>query len=321
MKSFPLIFISNNQHSKLLNDLKKNCPEIVFTNPNNIEMKQFIKKICLNERITWESDNIIDKLITFSQNDVRRLINLLQELSYHTVNGKINEKNVNEFIEKSREKNIDIGLFDSTSRILNNYLDYETIMKLYESEKVLLPLMIHENYLKKILNKTKDNWNDIMTNIIKVSDSLSRGDNIETSIYTDQNWYLQNIHGFYTCLNTSFWINKKNSVHTNYKIDPMDIKFSSDLNKTSLKNINRKNIINLSKIINNKSNQEILMLNKICNHLIEENKEAEIIKILNGYRKDITIKEIELCLKIDKTTEFNTLCSKDKKRITKQMSV
>ena len=30
---------------------------------------------------------------------------------------------INEFIEKSREKNIDIGLFDSTEKILNNYLD------------------------------------------------------------------------------------------------------------------------------------------------------------------------------------------------------
>ena len=118
----------------------------------------------------------------------------------------------------------------------------------------------------------------------------------------------------YTCINTSYWINKTNS---NYKIDLEDIKFSSDLNKTSLKNINRKNIINLSKIINNKSNQEILMLNKICNHLISINKENELIEILNGYNKNITIKEIELCLKIDKTTDFNTLTSKDKKRITK----
>jgi hypothetical protein len=78
--------------------------------------------------------------------------------------------------------------------------------------------------------------------------------------------------------------------------------------------------MNLSKIINNKSNQEILMLNKICNHLIQENKEGELIQILNGYNKDITIKEIELCLKIDKTTDFNTLASKDKKRITKQIN-
>ena len=318
MKSFPLIFISNNQHSKLLNDLKKSCKEILFTNPSNEELKQLIKSISFSEKIIWENDNLIDKLILFAQNDIRRLINLFQELSYHLTNGKITNSEMDEFIEKSREKNIDVGLFDSTERILNNYLDYETIIKLYESEKVLLPLMIHENYLKKILNKSKDSWQNIIYNIVKVSDSLSRGDNIETSIYTDQNWYLQNIHGFYTCLNTSFWINKNKS---NYKIIKEDIKFSSDLNKTSLKNINRKNIINLSKIINNKSNNEILMLNKICNHLIQEGKENELIKILNGYNKDISIKEIELCLKIDKTTEFNTLASKDKKRINKQIKI
>ena len=323
IKSFPLIFISNNQHSKLLNDLKKNCQEIVFKNPKITELIPYIKMISMKEGILWESDKLIEKLIDFSQNDVRRLINLLQELSYH-INIKqkiITESKINEFIEKSREKNIDIGLFDSTGRILNNYLDYETIIKLYESEKVLLPLMIHENYLKKILNKNKDSWENIMNSIIKVSDSLSRGDNIETSIYTDQNWYLQNIHGFYACINTSYWINIGKQGNTGTKIDLEDIKFSSDLNKTSLKNINRKNIINLSKIINNKSNQEILMLNKLCNHLIQENKESEIIKILNGYNKNISIKEIELCLKIDKTTEFNMLGSKDKKRITKCIAI
>ena len=315
-KSFPLIFISNNQHSKLLNDLKKGCVEIVFVTPTIHELKQLVKKISLMENISWDSEQLIEKMIMLAQNDIRRLINLLQELSYHLVHGQVTENSIREFIDKSREKNVDIGLFDSTERILNNYLDYETIIKLYESEKVLLPLMIHENYLKKILNKSKDSWTDIISNIVKVSDSISRGDNIETSIYTDQNWYLQNIHGFYTCINTSFWINKSKS---NYKIESDDIKFSSDLNKTSLKNINRKNIINLSKIINNKSNQEILMLNRICNHLIHENKEEELIRILNGYNKDISIKEIELCLKIDKTTEFNTLASKDKKRITKQI--
>jgi len=318
LKSFPLIFISNNQHSKLLNDLKKTCKEILFTNPTNEELLHLVKKISSSEKIIWESDNLIYKLILFAQNDIRRLINLFQELSYHLSNGRVTNLKINEFIEKSREKNIDVGLFDSTERILNNYLDYESIIKLYESEKVLLPLMIHENYLKKILNKSNDSWQNIIYNIVKVSDSLSRGDNIETSIYTDQNWYLQNIHGFYTCLNTSYWICKNIS---NYKISKEDIKFSSDLNKTSLKNINRKNIINLLKIINNKSNNEILMLNKICNHLIQEGREQELIKILNGYNKDISIKEIELCLKIDKTTEFNTLASKDKKRINKQIKI
>jgi DNA polymerase III delta prime subunit len=316
-KSFPLIFISNNQHSKLLNDLKKNCTEIVFNLPTFEELYNFIKSIASKENIIFDSQSVIEKLINFSQYDIRRLINIFQELSFHSIDDVITDEQIDEFINKSREKNIDVGLFEATEKLLNNYQDYETIMKLYESEKVLLPLMIHENYLKKKLNKSKLSWNVIMRDIIKISDSISRGDNIETSIYTDQNWYLQNIHGFYTCVNTSYWINKNK---TNYKIDLDSIKFSSDLNKTSLKNINRKNIINLSKIINNKSNQEILMLNKICNHFIENEDENSLIKILNGYNKNISIKEIELCLKIDKTTAFTTLNSKDKKRITKRMA-
>jgi len=310
-KAFPLIFISNNQHSKLLNDLKKNCEEIKFEYPSNEELYILINKICINENINFENDGSLDELILFSQFDIRRLINLLQELSFHHTN--INLDTVHTFIQKSKYKNIDTGLFDATSKILNNYLDYETIIKLYEFEKVLLPLMIHENYIKKILYKSKDKWDNSLYNLVKISDSISRGDNIETSIYTDQNWYLQNIHGFYTCLNTSFWINKTNK---KYIIDKDQIKFSSDLNKTSLKNINKKNIINLLKFFPNKSIYDILILNKICNHLINTD-ESKLIELLNKSSKNINIKELELCLKIDKTSEFKILNSKDKKKFTK----
>ena len=313
-KYFPLIFISNNQHSKLLNELKKSCKEIVFNIPSNDEIIKLIYNICKSENITFSDEKVIEDIITFSQYDIRHLINLLQELSYHSINGIITKSQVKEFILKSKEKNINIGLFESTNKILNNYLDYDTIIRYYETEKVLLPLMIHENYIKKTLYKSDNLWN----NIIKVSESLSYGDNIETSIYTDQNWYLQNIHGFFTCLNTSYWINKDIN---NYKINNDNIKFSLDLNKTSLKNINRKNILNLSKIINNKSNLEILILNRICNYFIENNKEADLVNILNGYNKNISIKEVELCLKIDKTSEFIKLASKDKKRITKSIGI
>ena len=310
-KSFPLIFISNNQHSKLLNELKKLCTELIFSVPSIEDIRKLAFTICDNENIKFTPSKIIDDIINFSQYDIRRLINLLQEISYHAVNGKITKQQLTEFISKSNDKNNKIGLFESTSKILNNYLNYETTIRYYETEKVLLPLMIHENYIKRILFKSKN----LCNNLLNISESLSHGDNIETSIYTDQNWYLQNIHGFFTCVNTSYWINKYPS---EFKMDD-NIKFSLDLNKTSLKNINRKNILNLSKIINNKSNLEILMLNKICNHFIENNKESEIIKILNGYDKDINIKEIELCLKIDKTTDYNKLASKDKKRITKSI--
>jgi len=316
--SFPLIFISNNQHSKLLNDLKKNCEEIRFFSPSSLEIKSLIKTISIKEAFAIKDiENIYEKIINFCQFDIRRLINILQELSYH-FKEITNIKSIEEFFEKTRQKNIDVGLYEATEKLLNNYLDYDSIFKLYESEKVLLPLMIHEHYIKKILTQTKQPWDKIIYSLVKTSDSISRGDNIETSIYTDQNWYLQNIHGFYTCLNTSFWINRYSS---NYKLTTDKMKFSSDLNKTSLKNINRKNINNLLKITPNKSIEEIIFINQLTNHLFRNNMENEIISILQKYKKDITVKEIELFLKIDKTQEFFTLSSKDKKKLCKTFNL
>jgi len=316
--SFPLIFISNNQHSKLLNDLKKNCEEIRFFSPFTSEIKNLIKIICNNENFKINDvDELYDKIINFSQFDIKRLINILQELSFHYK--KIEDiKTLDIFFEKSRQKNIEIGLYEATEKLLNNYNDYETVIKLYESEKVLLPLMIHEHYLKKILTKSNQSWDKVIYSLVKTSDSISRGDNIETSIYTDQNWYLQNIHGFYTCLNTSFWINKVNS---NYNLTVDKMNFSSDLNKTSLKNINRKNINNLMKIISNKSIDEIIYINQLANHLFKEGKEEILINILQNYKKDISVKEMELCLKIDKTQDFLTLSSKEKKLLNKKYNI
>ena len=314
--SFPLIFITNNQHSKLLNDLKKNCEEIRFYSPSSLEITNLIKTISINENFKIiDNDEIYEKIINFSQYDIKRLINILQELSFH-YKEIISITQLDDFFIKSRQKNIDIGLYEATEKILNTYNDYETVMKLYETEKVLLPLMIHEHYLKKILTKTKQPWDKILYSLVKTSDSISRGDNIETSIYTDQNWYLQNIHGFYTCLNTSFWINKSNPDYE-IKIE----KFSSDLNKTSLKNINKKNINNLLKILSNKTVDEIIYINQLANYLFQNGKEDILISILQNYKKDITIKEIDLCLKIDKTQDFITLSSKEKKNLSKKYNI
>ena len=50
-KLFPLIFISNNNHSKLINDLKKYCTEVKFYSPSSIELINFIITICKKEKI------------------------------------------------------------------------------------------------------------------------------------------------------------------------------------------------------------------------------------------------------------------------------
>jgi replication factor C subunit 1 len=316
-KLFPLIFISNNQHSKLLNDLKKNCLEVRFIPPANFELQHLIKKILDKENIRIENERIVDLLIEFSQSDIRKLINILQELNYHYNNKVITEDDYNNYIKLSKQKYNELGLFETTLELINSNNTYENINQFYENEKVLLPLMVHENYPKKVLNKSNLKTKDVLDQMIQISDSISIGDNIETSIYTDQNWFLQKIHCFFSCVNTNFWIN--NSITNNIKID--DIKFSSDLNKTSLKNINKKNINNLTKLLPNKSLEEILYINKISNHLVNTDKVNDIVSILKEYNQDFDIKDIELCIKIDKTFDFTKFNSKEKKHINKLIDI
>lgn len=298
-KFFPIIFICNTQHSKMITEIKKTSLEVKFYQPNDYEIKNFIKKIFKKESMEIKKDKVYDKIIDFCQSDLRRLLTVLQELNYVYKNKTITYTEIKNFIETSKKKNTDIGLFDGTNLILDNFSNIDDILVMYETEKVLLPLMIHENYYKKIVNNF-DSIEEIICKNKEISDSISFGDNIETSIYTDQNWYLQNIHGFYTCVNTSYNINS-NKIPDNHT-KSLSINFSSDLNKTSLKNINRKNIHNLSKIIPNKTVDEILIINSIINALLEDEKYEQVIRIIKEYKPDVTIKDIELFSKIDKTS-------------------
>lgn len=312
-KMFPLIFICNNQHSKLLNDLKKNCEEIKFLPPSNIEIKSLISLISNNEGLIFKNDIVIDKLIDFSQKDIRKLINLLQELNFHYNKIEIDLEKFEKFIQLSKEKHNELGLFETTLELINKNMTYDEINQLYENDKVLLPLMIHENFPKRVLSKSKLESDKLIDRIYEISNSISIGDIVETSIYTDQNWFLQKIHCFFSCVYTNYWIN--NCESNDVKL--LDIKFSSDLNKTSLKNINKKNICNLTKFLPNKSLQDILHLNRISNYLMANGKEELLVNILKSYNQSFNIKELELCLKIDKTSDFIKLNSKEKKNINK----
>ena len=134
-KLFPLIFISNNNHSKLINDLKKYCTEVKFYSPSSIELVNFIVTICKKEKIKILEKDALEIFIDFSQRDIRRLFNLLQEFSYNY--NVITNENIKTFIANSIKKNEDIGLYDASLELINNFHDNEEIYRLYETEKVL----------------------------------------------------------------------------------------------------------------------------------------------------------------------------------------
>jgi DNA polymerase III delta prime subunit len=313
-KIMPIIFISNNQHSKLISDIKKACTEYEFNKPNFNELLHIFNNITQKENIKIINVKVINSIIKYAQNDIRRLIFILQDLYLTYGQNEITVEKLQNYFNFSHKKDIDIGLYEATKEVLDNYKSINTLLDLYETEKVLLPLMIYENYHKNMYARNIINKDNILLKQLDISrricNSISKGDVIETNIYTDQNWMNQSIHGFYTICDCSYTINNMLG-NENKPIPNYNLNFSADLNKTSLKNINKKNIINLQSIILNKSLDDILYINKLIYKLINNGKIKEAHKLCKDY--SIDIKFLEIIIKIDKNNDKLIISQKTKK--------
>jgi DNA polymerase III delta prime subunit len=306
-KLFPIIFLTNEQHSKLISDIKKTCFEMNFVPPNTNELTGLINKICTSESINIQDPSVIVNIIKFTQYDIRKLIFLLQDLKFTYGSELIDMSKCKSLFLSSQKKDKDIGLFEGTKELLDNYKTIDKCLALYETEKVLLPLMIFENYPRNILSRSYDKGEKFFDCAAKICNSISMGDVIETNIYTDQNWYLQSLHGFYTCCETTYELSKYPFKNKSY-----EIAFSTDLNKTSIKNINKKNI----SIIQGKTGKgihDILVLNKMIYDLLKKEEYYKIKKISKQYK--LSAKYLETILKIDKTIEKVNMIQKIKKLI------
>lgn len=308
----PIIFISNNQHNKLLSETKKGSVEVRFWSPYNQDMYKILAQIAPHEKIRIKNQSVVDMILNHAQSDIRRLINTLQDIKYAYPNQVITAEIINEYCNMSKKKDTDIDLYHATNGLLYEYSSIDDCIRYYETEKVLLPLMVHQNYCRSVLANTNDQDKRFDT-VNQVADALSTGDVIENYIYGDQNWEMQEVHGFFTCVVTSYLLNesKKNQTRT-------DLEFTTDLNKTSIKKINKKNIVNTNKCFKDMNIFDFIYINKIIRTLIERGDIEQCVVLLQRY--DIKLEHIESLLKIDKIKNTKTsLSSKQKKEFAKYL--
>ena len=309
-KMFPIIFISNLQHNKLVTDIIAYSKEYKISQPSDYDMRILFNRIIKKENMKINDEKTINKIIRFTQKDIRRLIFVMYDIYNSFKNKELEYEDISNYINNSQKKYKDISLFDSTKILMDEYNGISESLNLYKVDKVLVPLTIHENFYKSLILRYKDN-KKILNTLKNVTSSISCGDVIETNIYTDQNWFLHDIHGFYTCVKTSYHINKHSPKYKKSAIPYYDLNFSSDLNQTSLKNINKKQISNIQNVVNDKSFHDIILLNNIVYNLMNENEISKLHDIVGDYDK--TMKTIETFIKIDKTIPKITISQKNKK--------
>ena len=243
----PIIIITNNKHNKQLNEVKKISNDGKIYIPYDYEIEKWLKTIIEKENINLEH-GLLRKFIEYCQKDMRKILILLDELKMHYKDTMIYDEMLNNFEEIMKKKDQDFDLFKSTELLLTNYINVENSLELYETQKTLIPLMIHENYYKFV---KKENYFDVL-------DNISNGDIMDNYIFGEQQWDLAEIYGLFSCTIPSYYVNKysngKKIVYRN------EIMFASDLNRTSVTKMNTKNI--------NKTNENILK-NSIVDETIE----------------------------------------------------
>lgn len=321
LKRFPIIIIANTNHSKIVNELRKMVTykinkktnsskresrkivnEIVLKAPSFNELEEFIKKICKNEGIRIVSkksddDDIYCELVEHAQNDIRRLINILEELGMIYEGSDITMDMFEDYKEISKKKDLNPGIFEATRTLLNKYSDIESALLLYGEERATIPLMVHENYPSNIKQQYPKMPIDVqMDMIFDISKSISESDKVDGLIYSNQCWSLQPVHGFYSCALPSYYINK----YPKKLCKVETYQYTQDYNKTSIKKINNKVIKKAqeNQFLKKVSIYDFLYIASILKTLFEKKEFDKVVELMKPY--GLTLKEIESIIKIDK---------------------
>lgn len=269
---YPIILISNNQHNKLNNYIKTIAYEIKINHPSHNNMMDLLMKVCYDEKIKLYDESIAKTIIDKSQSDYRQLLFTLQDIStlYNTI---ITKDIIDCYYSFSHNKGFEADIFKITSKLFQDNNNYNEIENIYEFEKTLIPLMIQQNYVNYYNNYNIDK-------LIDIADAISVGDIIENYIYEDQNWELKDIHCFYSCSLPIYNIIKNKKYKQNiYKLD-----FPVDLNRTSIKRINNRNIKNANKYLNNMNIYDYIYLTNYIQLINNNNDSFEYNKILAKYK-------------------------------------
>ena len=163
--------------------------------------KSVLKKNLILCNRKSDDDDIFVELILHAQYDVRRLINILEELKLIYIDAKITFDKFEQYRETSKTKDLDPGIYEATRMLLNRYNNIADALILYGEERATIPFMVHENYPLNIRQQyTKMSAENQIDLIYDISKSISESDKVDGLIYSNQCWSLQPVHGFYSCV-------------------------------------------------------------------------------------------------------------------------
>ena len=254
--NYPIIIIIDSEHKKLITNLEKKAITIRFNKPGNDEVKKILNMILIKNNISDKidprtkgkiSNTLNNKICELSNNNLNKVFVLVNNLINNycdIVNDSkvITKNNFIEFLKDTVENNNKNNIYVSNYKLLTKYESIEQAMELYNNDNIDNPLIMEESYTQKIIAYENANGTiePIKNIVVRLTKSFTYSNLIDTYIYNSQQWTnLKRIYGYFSCVLPSYLLSK---IEIDYS---PNVKFLSDMNKTSIQKINTKQIFNV----------------------------------------------------------------------------
>ena len=266
---YPIILTSTNIKDKKITSLRKYVIDAKIYTPNNYTMEKIINRIYNKEKIKIDIDAKM-LVIKKSSSDIRTLVTILYELYMKYGKKKITHERIEYFFEYFDQKKIDIDIYYSAHKTLIKRIKTKELLSFFETDKLLFPLLIHEN-LHKAVN-TKDIDSKVKIELLdSCMDIITLNDSLQQKMFNEQNWQLFPISGFYSTVYPNVLLSK-HKAKTNKKFS-MD--FSKILNKMSTFFTNQKGLLKLQRDKN-----DIIYITEFLQYYKNKKDIYNIVKII-----------------------------------------
>lgn len=289
-KNTPFICISNTL-SKKIDTIKKKSIYVKINKPNKTVLKKIIDKICKGENLKL-SEEIKTLIISNSNLDIRRLINITEFLFNSKIDENINIKSVESLIDKFQAKNIYLTSYEATDKILNKYTNIDDMLVQYEFDKTNIGMFIFENFINYLTKNRKGNNLEKIKNLATIYDNFSFSDIIDYNIFINQRYDLTDYNGIIKCCSTSQIINSM----PRYSFNKFNnLNYSTLINKSSQEYLNSKFIGKIKTQFNKVcySDNHILICDILLKYLEQNNDVFVDILINYEIEKDLFEKIIK----------------------------
>ncbi|KAF9897779.1 hypothetical protein BX616_004994, partial [Lobosporangium transversale] len=181
----PIICICNDRQSPKVRSLVNSCFDMRFQRPQVNQVRSRLMSI-LHKEGCKVPGNVLDKLVSGSQSDIRQVLNMLSTWSLTQQEMDYDEGTA---LSKASEKYVALNPFQIAEQLLveTNYraLSLPDKFDTYFNDYQLAPLMIQENYVRMNPTEARGDMDGLaaIELMSKAADSLSDADLVDTLIH------------------------------------------------------------------------------------------------------------------------------------------